>query len=85
MKTATAAYDVLEVETRGFKGPRTFDGSGIPLHEDNETIIKERIYLDKADKDLLHIEITTIDHALTRPWAVVRPYPARVQRIRFGW
>src|SRR5947209_7075221 len=26
-------YDVLEVETRGFKGPRTFAGSGLPLHE----------------------------------------------------
>ena len=25
-------YDVLEVETRGFKGPRTFDADGIPLH-----------------------------------------------------
>ena len=67
-------YDRLDVETRGFKGPRTFDGSGIPLHDDGQTVITERIYLDKADKDLLHIEITTIDHALTRPWAVVRPY-----------
>jgi len=67
-------FDVLEVETRGFKGPRTFDGSGIPLHDDNETIVKERYYADKNDKDLLHIEITTIDHALTRPWTVDRPY-----------
>jgi hypothetical protein len=67
-------YDLLEVETRNFKGPRTFDGSGIPLHDDNQTVIKERIYLDKADKDQLRIEITTIDHALTRPWTVVRPY-----------
>jgi len=67
-------FNALEVETRGFKGPRTFDGSGIPLHEDNESIVKERFYLDKSDKDLLHVEITTIDHALTRPWTVVRPY-----------
>jgi hypothetical protein len=67
-------YDVLDVETRGFKGPRTFDGSGIPLHDDNETVIKERFYLDKSNKDFLHIEITTIDHALTRPWTVVRPF-----------
>jgi hypothetical protein len=52
------------------KGPRVFDASGIPLHEDNETIIQERIYLDKADKNLLHDDITTIDHALTRPWKV---------------
>src|SRR5215470_10927024 len=59
-------YDVLEVESRGFKGPRAYDASGLPLHEDNESVIKERIWLDKADRDLLHDEITTIDHALTR-------------------
>ena len=28
-------YDVLEVETRDLKGPRAFDASGIPLHDDN--------------------------------------------------
>jgi hypothetical protein len=67
-------YDVLEVETRNFKGPRTIDGSGIPLHADGKTIIRERFYLDKADKDLLHIDLTTIDNALTRPWTVSRPY-----------
>src|ERR1700676_4178669 len=27
-------YDVLEVETRGFKGPRSYDASGLPLHFD---------------------------------------------------
>ena len=48
--------------------------SGIPLHEDNETVIKEKIYLDKANSNLLHNEITTIDHALTRPWTVTRDY-----------
>ena len=43
-------YDTLEVETRGMKGPRTFEGTpGIPLHSDNQTIVKERIYLDKSD------------------------------------
>ena len=67
-------YDTLEVETRGLKGPRVFDASGIPLHEDNETIIQERIYLDKADKNLLHDDITTIDHALTRPWKVTETF-----------
>jgi hypothetical protein len=65
-------YDVLEVETRGFKGPRAFDSSGIPLHEDNQTIVKERIYLDKADPNALHDEVTVIDHALTRPWTVIK-------------
>jgi hypothetical protein len=63
-------YDTLEVETRGLKGPRVYDATGIPLHADNETIIKERIYLDKADRNVLHEDITTIDHALTRPWVV---------------
>ncbi len=32
-------YDVLLVETRGLKGPRTYDASGIPLHSDNKTIM----------------------------------------------
>jgi hypothetical protein len=65
-------YDVLEVETRNFKGPRVFESSGLPLHADNQSIIKERIYLDKNDKNKLHDEITTIDHALTRPWTIDR-------------
>jgi hypothetical protein len=67
-------YDALEVETRALKGPRTFDADGLPLHEDNQTVVKERIYLDKTNRDLLHAEITTIDHALTRPWTVMRNY-----------
>ena len=67
-------YDVLEVETRGMKGPRAYDFSGIPLHEDNQTVVKERIYLDKADPNVLHDDITTFDHALTRPWTVNKKY-----------
>ena len=67
-------YDVLEVETRHFKGPRAFDSSGIPLHSDNQTVVKERIYLDKADPNLLHNEVTVFDHALTRPWTVLKSY-----------
>jgi hypothetical protein len=42
----------------------------MPLHEDNQSIFKERIHLDKANPNLLHDEITVIDHALTRPWTV---------------
>jgi len=67
-------YDVLEAETRYFKGPRFFDSSGIPLHDDGESVIRERIYLDKADRNLLHDEITVTDHALTRPWTVMKSY-----------
>jgi len=70
----TGRYNLLEVETRNMKGPRTFDPSGIPLHSDNQTVVTERIYLDKANPDLLHDEITTIDHALTRPWTVMKNY-----------
>src|SRR5713226_6111586 len=35
-------YDELQVETRHFKGPRSFDSGGIPLHRDNQTVVKER-------------------------------------------
>jgi hypothetical protein len=66
-------YDTLVIETRGIKGPRTFDGA-VPLHKDNQTIVKERIYLDKADPNILRDEITTIDNALTRPWTITRAY-----------
>jgi hypothetical protein len=67
-------YDTLEIETRNMTGPRLFDSTGIPLHKDNETVVKEKIYLDKADPDILRNEITTYDHALTRPWTVSRFY-----------
>src|SRR5262245_40378634 len=40
-----------------------------PLHFDNQSIFKERFHLDKADPNILHDEITVIDHALTRPWS----------------
>jgi hypothetical protein len=67
-------YDVLEVETRGFKGPRAYEETGLPLHIDNQSIFKERIYRDKADPNILHDEITSIDHALTQPWTVDKRY-----------
>jgi hypothetical protein len=67
-------YDVLVVETRGLAGPRAYDSTGMPFHADNETVINERIYLDKADKNTLYDEITVQDHALTRPWTTVKKY-----------
>ena len=79
--TGEGRFNLLEVETRSFRNPRTFEGSGIPLHEDGESIIKERFFLDQADKNLLHIDITTIDHALTRPWSVSRPYRRELNPI----
>jgi hypothetical protein len=67
-------YDVLVAETRHMKGPRAYDSSGLPFHDDNQTVIKERFWLDKANPDLLHDEITVIDSALTRPWTVHKTY-----------
>ena len=67
-------YEVLEVETRGFKGPRAYDGTGLPLHFDNQSVFKERFYLDRTNPNILHDEITVIDHALTRPWTVDKTY-----------
>jgi hypothetical protein len=68
-------FDILEVETRGpFKGPRAYDATGLPLHFDNQSIFRERIYRDKANPRILHDEVTVIDHALTRPWTVDKRY-----------
>jgi hypothetical protein len=73
-ETGSGHYDVLEVETRAFRGPRTYDASGLPLHFDEQSIIKERMYLDKTDRNVMHNQITVIDHALTRPWTVMKDY-----------
>jgi hypothetical protein len=67
-------FNLLEVETRNMKGPRDFETSGLPVHEDNQTVVKEKIFLDKANRDVLHDEVTTIDHALTQPWTVTKSY-----------
>jgi hypothetical protein len=73
-------FDTLEVETRDFKGPRNYEDRGLPLHLDNLSIVKERLSLDKSNPNILKNEITVIDHALTRPWTVVKNY----HRIRNG-
>lgn len=73
-------FDVLEVETRGFKGNRVYDITGIPLHRDNQSIFKERIFLDRNNPDVLHDEITVIDNALTRPWTVDKRYVRNADR-----
>lgn len=73
-QTGTGGFDTLEIETRSMQGARVYDSSGAPFHPDNETIVKERIRLDTADRDVLRNQITTIDHALTRPWTVTRSY-----------
>jgi hypothetical protein len=72
--TGIGRYDTLEVETRYLKGPRPLDPSGMPTHADNQSIIKERFFLDKANPAVLHDEITLVDHAYTRPWVVMKNY-----------
>jgi hypothetical protein len=68
------SYDALEVETRNFKGPRAYDGTGLPMDFDNQSVFKERFYLDAANPNVLHNTITIFDHALTRPWTVDKTY-----------
>jgi len=70
----SGAYDTLLVETRGFKGPRAVDETGLPLAADDQSIFKERMYRDKINPRILHDEMTIIDHALTRPWTVDKRY-----------
>jgi hypothetical protein len=77
-------FDTLTVETRGIKVPHSYDSSGTPFHADGEAVIKERIYSDKDNPNVLHNEITTIDHALTRPWTVTRSY-RRAAAARPPW
>ena len=72
--TGSGKYDTLEVETRGFKGPRSYDASGLPLHRDNQSVFNETIYLDKSNPNLLHDDITVHDHGLTAPWTVHKTY-----------
>ena len=74
-------YDTLLVETRAIKGPHSYDSSGMPFHQDGQTVIKERLTADKANRNLIHDEITTVDHALTRPWVVTRSYRRVPQQI----
>jgi hypothetical protein len=71
------------VETRNFKGPRVYDDSGLPLHHDNESVIKERLSLDKSNRNVLLNEITTYDHALTRPWTVTKRYQRVPGKVEF--
>src|SRR5262245_57865134 len=66
--------DVLVIETRALKAPRSYDSSGMPFHKNNQTVVRERIYLDTANPDILRDDITVHDDALTRPWSVSRTY-----------
>ena len=74
-------YDVLDAETRYFKGPRAFDASGLPLAFDNQSIFRERFFIDKSDRNILHVLTTVFDHALTRPWTSDRQYHRLAEKV----
>jgi hypothetical protein len=77
-------FDVLEIETRHLLPARVYDASGLPFHRDGKTVIKERIYLDKTDKNILYDEITVHDNALTRPWSTTKK-AHRIQKAHPLW
>src|SRR6266478_4580385 len=56
-------YDTLEIETHHMKGHHKVDNSGIPLHQGNKTIVKERWFSDKINPIDIKNEVTTIDNA----------------------
>jgi hypothetical protein len=74
-------YDTLEIETRNLRGPRTWDQTGMPMAPDSDGVIKERIFADKGNPNILHDEITTTDNSLTRPWTVTKNYKRELQNI----
>jgi hypothetical protein len=65
-------YDMLSIETRGIKGPRSIDSTGVILHDNNETVVMEEIRL--LDPNTMENTITTIDDAFTGPWTIKQTY-----------
>jgi hypothetical protein len=65
-------YDMLSITTRGIKGPRSIDSTGVVLHENNETEVLEEIR--RVDANTLENTITTIDDAFTGPWTIRQQY-----------
>ena len=69
-------YDVLEIETRGFKGPRAFDASGMPMFSDPEPAGSRSASLCaqiRPERDAQRDD-DLIDHSLTHPWTVTKVY-----------
>ena len=61
-------YDMLSIETRGIKGPRSIDSTGVVLHENDQTVVLEE--MRRIDENTMEDRITTIDDAFTRPWTI---------------
>jgi hypothetical protein len=73
------AYDMLSIETRAMKNPRSFDSRGVPLHENAGTVVHEEIRL--VDGGTLEDRITTIDDALTAPWTIHQRYSRQTEDV----
>lgn len=71
-ENADGVYDMLSIETRGIKGPRSMDSTGVVLHENERTIVKEEIR--RVAEGTLEDKITTIDDAFTGPWTIQQRY-----------
>jgi hypothetical protein len=82
-KDGDGRYDELLIETRHVRNPRTWDQSGMPMADDDEGVIKERLFLDESNPAILHNEMTTIDNSLTRPWMVRKNY-RRAPKVRWA-
>ena len=65
-------YDMLAVETRAIKGPRSMDSTAVVAHDNNQTVVFEEFR--RIDESTLEDKITTIDDAFTGPWTVQRRY-----------
>ena len=65
-------FDMLAIETRSIKGPRSFDSTGVVLHENDRTVVFEEIR--RIDDGTLEDRITTVDDALTEPWTIHQRY-----------
>jgi len=46
----------------------------MPMADDDNGVIFERLFLDKDNPNILHSEMTAIDNSLTRPWTVMKNY-----------
>ena len=78
-ENADGVFDMLSIETRGMKGPRSFDSAAVVLHENNETVVMEEIR--RIDENTLEDKITTIDDALTRPWTIHQRYRHETENV----
>lgn len=72
-------YDMLAVETRAMKGPRSFDSTGVPLHENEQTLVFEEFRL--VDENTLEDRITTHDDALIMPWTINQRYSRQTEDV----